>query len=102
MSLPAIGRPSGGLPPRVAANNPALPPSSRRAVREEREAEPKQRSSEVLVITVEEDKDDPANLAVIFEGAGFDIENDDIILDLLDLAARTYGFKLVPEGEDEE
>lgn len=99
MSLPAIGRPSGGLPPRVT-NNSALP-TGRRPVQEQSASKKSDApASEVLVITVEEDKDDSDNLAVIFEGAGFDIENDDIILDILDLAARTYGYKLVMEDEN--
>lgn len=100
MSLPPIGRPaanrpSGGLPPisglplrrsEMAGGEPAA-------------SAPDASNAEVLVITVEEDKDDANNLAVIFEGAGFDIENDQIILDILDLAARTYGYKLVMEED---
>lgn len=94
MSLPAIGRPSGGLPPRNTA------PITRREAREP-EVAADTRPAEVLIITVEEDKDDANNLAVIFEGFGFDIENDEIIIDLLELAARTYGYTMVPEDEDE-
>ncbi|MBC9704766.1 MAG: hypothetical protein H9W81_07300 [Enterococcus sp.] len=96
MSLPPISRPSGGLPPR---NNSALP-TGRRAVPAPEPAQ-EESTSEVLVITVGPDTEDPTNLAVIFEGAGFDIENDNIILDILDLAARTYGYKLVQEEDDE-
>lgn len=100
MSLPPIGRPTGGLPPR--SGNPSAPPQpTRRSTREEAAEAPVEPASEVLIITVEPDKDDPSNLAVIFEGAGFDIENDQIILDIIDLAARTYGYKIVQEDDDE-
>lgn len=39
--------------------------------------------------------------AINFMGEGFDAENDQIILDMIEMAASLYGFVLVPEEDTE-
>lgn len=98
MSLPPIPRPSTSLPPLNSAparERPAAPELPLTRQEKRRAEEQLARTPEVLVITVEDDVDSEDAISVSFEGAGFDVSNDEIVLDLLRLAVNTYGYDLV-------
>lgn len=82
MSLPPIPRASG-LPS-------LYPPLYDTAPTEK----PERSTPEVLVITVDDDANDPDGLIVNFEGFGFDVSDDEIVLDLIRMAAYSYGYDL--------
>lgn len=96
MSLPPIPRAKAApsLPdlPAVQSKSPAAPaiPATRKEARQASSAGKK----EILAITIEDDAENPDAISVSFSGAGFDIENDAIVLDLLRLAVNSYGYDL--------
>lgn len=83
MSLPIPERPSTGLPLLPAANLP-----TRAEVR-------KESWEEVLQITISPSTTEPDALTVSFAGEGFDISEDETIIDILKIALVSYGIKTV-------
>jgi hypothetical protein len=100
MSLPPIPRakattslptlPGANKPSPAAPSLPAVPASRKEA----RRANDDGGTKEILAITVEDDNENPDAISISFAGAGFDIENDEIVIDLLRLAANSYGYDL--------
>lgn len=95
MSLPPIPRPSTSLPPlKHIAREPVAPriaPEPEYFLPEETVVT----GPEILVITVDDDPSDPKAISVAFEAAGFDVSQDEIVLDILRLAVNSYGFDIV-------
>lgn len=87
MSLPIPERPSTGLPSLPTA---ALP--TRAEVR-------KESWEEVLQITIAPSTTDPDALTVAFAADGFDVSDDEAIIDILKIALISYGIKTV-DSED--
>lgn len=87
MSLPIPERPSTGLPSLPTANQP-----SRAEAR-------KESWEEVLQITIAPSPTEPDALSVSFAADGFDVSDDDAIIDILKIALISYGIKTV-DSED--
>lgn len=86
MSLPIPERPSSGLP-----SLPGAPLPTRAEVR-------KESWEEVLQITISPSTTEPDALTVSFAADGFDVTDDEVIIDILKIALVSYGIKtLDPE-----
>lgn len=88
MSLPPIPRPKA-----VATSLPSLPGIQSKLPATVSQKPPATKK-EILAITVEDDKNNPDAISISFAGAGFDVENDEIVLDLLRLAVNSYGYEI--------
>jgi hypothetical protein len=87
MSLPIPERPSTGLP-----SLPTVTQPSRAEVR-------KESWEEVLQITIAPSSTEPDALTVSFATDGFDVSDDEAIIDILKIALISYGLKTV-DSED--
>jgi hypothetical protein len=87
MSLPFPERTSTSLPPLPAVTQP-----SRAEVR-------KESWEEVLQITLSPSSTEPDALTVSFATEGFDVTDDEAIIDILKIALISYGIKTV-DSED--
>lgn len=83
MSLPFPERPSTGLP---SLPNATLP--TRAEVR-------KESWEEVLQVTISPSPTEPDTLTVSFAADGFDVSDDEAIIDILKIALTSYGIKTV-------
>lgn len=53
---------------------------------------------EVLEITLSNDEDDPSVTNVIFRGAGFDVEDEESVLEVMRIAADSLGYMLIEKA----
>jgi hypothetical protein len=83
MSLPFPERPSTSLPSLPSVTQPSR-------------AEPRKESwEEVLQITLAPSSTEPDALTVSFAAEGFDVSDDETIIDILKIALVSYGIKTV-------